>query len=75
MMVTRRNAAALLAASAEAGSMTTIASATKPIPASMVSPTPTTVSSGRWMPRRTTSRCSATGMITALNSSAIAAVT
>jgi hypothetical protein len=40
----------------------------------MVGPTPTTVSISRWMPRRTMIRCSATGMIMALKTSAIPAV-
>ena len=70
-----RSSRASGSASGDAGSMTTIESATRPMPASMVRPTPTTVSIVRWMPRRSTMRCRATGMTIALNSSAIAAVT
>ena len=44
------------------------------MPASMVGPMPTTVSMVRWMPSRTTMRCSATGMMMALSTSAISAV-
>ena len=56
-------------------SITTIESATRPMPISMAVPTPTTFSISRWMPSRTMIRCSATGMMIALNTSAIAAVT
>src|SRR5215467_12928655 len=53
----------------------TTESATRPMPNSIVGPTPTTVSISRWMPRRTMIRCNAIGMMMALNNSAIAAVT
>ena len=56
-------------------SMTTIESATSPTPRSMVGPMPTTVSISRWMPSRITTRCSATGMMMPLSTSAIAAGT
>ena len=56
-------------------SMTTIDRPTRPMPASMVAPTPVTFSMLRWMPRRMTTRLSATGMIRALSTSAIAAGT
>src|SRR5581483_6247275 len=55
-------------------SITTIDSATRPMPASIVSPKPIAVSISRWMPSRTMIRCSATGMMMALNTSAISAV-
>ena len=45
------------------------------MPASMVGPMPTTVSMVRWMPSRITMRRSATGMMMAFSTSAIAAVT
>ena len=70
-----RSSRASGSASTDAGSITMIASATRPMPASIVSPMPTTVSSVRWMPSRSTIRCSATGITIALNTSAIAAVT
>ena len=53
-------------------SITTIDSATSPMPSSIAGPTPTTVSISRWMPSRTMIRCSATGMTIALKTSAIA---
>jgi hypothetical protein len=56
-------------------SITTIESATSPMPASIVAPMPTTVSTSRWMPRRTPMRWSASGTTMALKTRAIAAVT
>ena len=56
------------------GSITSSDSATRPMPASMVTPMPTTVSISRWMPRRNTMRRSAQGISIALKPSAIAAV-
>ena len=70
-----RSSRASGSASAVAFSITTIDSATRPMPASMVGPMPTTVSMVRWMPSRTTTRRSATGMMMALSTRAIAAVT
>ena len=58
-----------------ARSMVMMESATRPMPPSMVMPTPTTVSISRWMPSRTITRCSTTGMTIALKASAIVAVT
>ena len=55
-------------------SITTMDSATRPMPASMVGPTPTTVSIVRWMPSRTTIRRNATGITTAFSPSAMSAV-
>jgi hypothetical protein len=69
-----RSSRASGSACAVALSITTIESATRPMPASMVGPMPTTVSMVRWMPSRTTMRRSATGMTTAFNASAISAV-
>src|SRR6185312_14812802 len=56
-------------------SITTIDSATRPMPISMVGPTPPTVSISRWMPSRTMIRCRAVGIIAALKISAMPAVT
>src|SRR6185437_12165273 len=55
-------------------SITTIDSATSPMPSSMVGPVPTTVSISRWMPSRTIMRCKAVGITMALNTKAIVAV-
>ena len=70
-----RSSRASGSAAAVALSITTIDSATSPMPASMVGPMPTTVSMVRWMPRRCTMRRSARGMTMALKTSAITAVT
>ena len=67
-----RSSRASGSASAVTRSITTIESATRPMPSSMVRPTPTTFSISRWMPSRTMIRCSATGMTMALKTSAIA---
>ena len=56
-------------------SITTMDSATRPMPASMAMPTPTTFSISRWMPSLTIIRCKATGMMIALKTRAIMAVT
>ena len=69
-----RSSRASVPASAVIGSMTMIDSATRPMPASMVCPMPTTGSMVRWMPSRTMMRWSTTGITTALTTSAIAAV-
>src|SRR5512143_2554814 len=69
-----RSSRAKGSASAVTRSITTIESATRPMPSSMAGPTPTTVSISRWMPRRTMMRCRAVGMTMALNTSAIIAV-
>src|SRR5580704_15803622 len=69
-----RSSRASGSASAVTRSITTMDSATSPIPSSIVGPTPTTVSISRWMPSFTMIRCSATGMTMALNTSAIIAV-
>ncbi len=61
-------------APAVACSITTIDKATRPRPRSMVKPTPPTASMERPMPSRDTMRWSATGMMMALSTSAIAAV-
>src|SRR5205807_1991956 len=52
----------------------TIARATSAMPKSIVGPILTTASIVRWMPRRTTIRCRATGMNTPLKASAMSAV-
>src|SRR4029079_167342 len=70
-----RSSRASRSASAVTLSMMTIESATSAMPASMVRPTPPTVSISRWMPRRWTMRWSTVGMTIALKTSAIAAVT
>src|SRR5262245_49792844 len=70
-----RSSRASGSASAVTRSITTIDSATSPMPTSMAVPTPTTFSISRWIPSRTMIRCSAIGMMTALNTSAISAVT
>ena len=57
------------------GSITSSDRAISAMPASMVMPVPTTVSTSRCRPRRNTMRRRAAGMIIALNTSAIAAVT
>ena len=69
-----RSSRASGSAAAVARSITTIDRATSPMPASMVGPMPPTVSIVRWMPSRTTTRCSATGMMMALRTRAMAAV-
>ena len=70
-----RSSRASGSASAVTRSITTIDSATRPMPSSMAVPTPTTFSISRWMPSCTMIRCKATGMTIALNTSAIVAVT
>src|SRR5262249_19226927 len=62
-------------AAAVTRSITTIDSATNPMPNSMAVPTPTTFSISRWMPSRTMMRCRATGMTMALKTRAMRAVT
>jgi hypothetical protein len=69
-----RSSRASVPACAVIGSITMIDSAIRPMAASMVRPMLTTGSMVRWMPRRTTMRRSATGITTALITSAIAAV-
>src|SRR6266850_33513 len=69
-----RSSRASVPACAVIGSITMIASATRPMPASIVSPMLTTGSIVRWIPRRTTMRCSTSGITIALTLSAMPAV-
>ena len=70
-----RSSRASGSASGVTRSITTIDKATRPMPSSIAGPTPTTFSISRWMPSRTMMRWSATGMMIALKTSAMAAVT
>ena len=56
-----RSSRASASAPAVTRSITTIDSATRPMPSSIVGPTPTTFSIWRWMPSLTMIRCSAVG--------------
>ena len=69
-----KSSRASVPACAVIGSMTMIESATSPMPASIVSPMPTTGSMVRWIPRRTMMRWSTVGITIAFTMSAIAAV-